>query len=254
MRFRRWPRPTAYRETPRKRAAFLRKQRLEREALPLFAEAIAARQRDVDEEMAHRQVWWIDRERELRRQRAARWREARAKLFVLHDSIRRKVRTLWRTCPYPADPASFADFLHQIAVGRLDPDRPPWVFHQKTQARITTNPATFDEAFRQIGRKSVGGGPSAAPTEEVLFCGNLGSGILLLTSRVRAIDPNAGFDILPDHRATDDGRTEHRVDIDVRGNCSVPDLSLIQRLAQAADTRPVVVRRVRPVAHAPGAQ
>src|SRR3546814_2850612 len=37
MRFRRWPRPTAYRETSRKRAAFLRKQRLEREALPLFA-------------------------------------------------------------------------------------------------------------------------------------------------------------------------------------------------------------------------
>lgn len=245
MRFRRWPRPTAYRETPRKRAAFLRKQRLEREALPLFADAIAARQRDVDEEMARRQVWWIDHERELRRQRAARWREARARLFVLPDPIRRKVRSLWRTCPYPADPASFADFLHQIAVGRLDPGHPPWVFHQKTQARITTNPATFDEAFRQIGRKSVGGGPSAAATEEVLFCGNLGSGILFLTSRVRAIDPNAGFDTLPDHRARDDGRTAHWVDIDVRGNCSDPDLSLIQRLAQAANTRPVVVRRVR---------
>ena len=56
MRFRRWPRPTAYRETPRKRAAFLRKQCLEREALPLFADAIAARQHSVDEEMARRHV------------------------------------------------------------------------------------------------------------------------------------------------------------------------------------------------------
>jgi hypothetical protein len=33
MRFRRWPRPTPYQVTPRKRAAFLRKQRLERQAL-----------------------------------------------------------------------------------------------------------------------------------------------------------------------------------------------------------------------------
>ena len=31
-----------------------------------------------------------------------------------------RVREIWRTCPYPADPASFADFLHQIAIGKLD--------------------------------------------------------------------------------------------------------------------------------------
>ena len=49
MRFRRWPRPTAYADTPRKRAAFLRKQRLECEALPLFADEIAATQRGFDE-------------------------------------------------------------------------------------------------------------------------------------------------------------------------------------------------------------
>ncbi len=40
MRFRRWHRPEPYRDTSRKRAAFLRKQRLEREALPLFADQI----------------------------------------------------------------------------------------------------------------------------------------------------------------------------------------------------------------------
>ncbi|MGN7712579.1 hypothetical protein [Agrobacterium radiobacter] len=42
MRFRRWHRPEPYGDTSRKRAAFLRKQRLERETLPLFAADIAA--------------------------------------------------------------------------------------------------------------------------------------------------------------------------------------------------------------------
>src|SRR3546814_12461278 len=71
MRFRRWPRPTAYRETSRKRAAFLRKQRLERAALPLFAAQIDARQHGIDEEMARRAIWWVDYERDRRDQRAA---------------------------------------------------------------------------------------------------------------------------------------------------------------------------------------
>jgi len=250
MRFRRWPRPTAYRETPRKRAAFLRKQHLEREALPLFADAIAARQHSVDEEMARRHVWWDEREHDQRDARAKRWREARVRLFALPDLLRAKVRGLWRTCPYPADPASFADFLHQIAVGRLNPDRPPWVFHQKSQARITANPATFNEAFRQIGRKLVGGGPDTSPTDELLFCGNLGSGILFLTSRVRLIGQNESFDTSSHHRLRDShvGRAGYWVDIEVRGGCSQTDLSLIKQLAQAADTRPVVVRHINPLA------
>ncbi|WP_052954795.1 hypothetical protein [Microvirga vignae] len=89
---------TAYRDTPRKRTAFLRKQRLEREALPLFAEAIAARQRSVDEEMARRHVWWNERERPAQRNaRAARRREARARLFALPDPLRGKVRDRWRS-------------------------------------------------------------------------------------------------------------------------------------------------------------
>jgi hypothetical protein len=250
MRFRRWPRPTAYRETPRKRAAFIRKQRLEREALPLFADAIAARQHSVEEEMARRHVWWDEREHDQRDARAARWREARARLFALPHPLRAKVRVLWRTCPYPADPASFADFLHQIAVGRLDPDRPPWVFHQKTQARITANPATFDEAFRQIGRKQVGGGTKTTTADERLFCGNLGSGIVFLTSRVRLTDANESFYTSSNHRLRDAhaDRAGHWVEIEVRGECSEMDLSLIEQLAQAADTRPVVVRHINPLA------
>ncbi|MGC8733099.1 MAG: hypothetical protein ACP5RC_12715 [Halothiobacillaceae bacterium] len=248
MRFRRWPTPTAYGDTSRKRAAFLRKQRLEREALPLFADQIGAGQHSVDEEMARRTVWWDDYERDRRNERAARWRDARARLFALPDTLRRRVREVWRTCPYPADPASFADFLHQIAVGRLDPARPPWVFHQKTSARITANPATFGEAFRQIGRKQVGGGPKTTPADELLFCGNLGSGVLFLTSRARLIDPNESFYTSSNHRLRKShvSRAGHWIDMEVRGDCSDADLALIERLAQAADTQPVVVRRILP--------
>ena len=247
MRFRRWPRPAAYGDTSRKRAAFLRKQRLEREALPLFADLIAATQRDVDEEMAYRALSWIEAERRQRDQRAVAWRRARAQLFALPDELRQQVRDLWRTCPYPADPASFADYLHQIAVGRLDPNRPPWVFHQAISARTTSNPATFDDAFRQIGRRKVGGGPKTTPADELLFCGNLGAGIIFLTTRVRLIDPNESFYTSSNHRLRDShvGRAGHWIDIEVRGECSDADFALIEHLAQAADTRPVLVRRVR---------
>ena len=68
MRFRPWPKPEPYRDTSRKRAAFKRKQRLEREALPLFADMIAAGQHSFDEKMARRHIWWEEREHEQRAQ------------------------------------------------------------------------------------------------------------------------------------------------------------------------------------------
>lgn len=52
MRFRRWPRLTSYEDTPRKRAAFLRKQHRECESLPLFVAIEQAHQHDVETEMA----------------------------------------------------------------------------------------------------------------------------------------------------------------------------------------------------------
>lgn len=254
MRFRRWHRPEPYMDTSRKRAAYLRKQRLEREALPLFADQIAAGQHGVDEEMARRAVWWDEAECRRRNERAAWWRKARTRLFALPDPLRHRIREIWRTCPYPADPASFADFLHQIAVGKLDPDRPPWIFHQELSARLTRNPTTFDEAFRRIGCRQVSGGPKTTPADELLFCGNLGSGILFLTSRVRLVDPNESFYTSSSHRLRDShvGRAGHWVDIAVRGECSDADLALIQFLAQGADTRPVVVRHIAPLARRTG--
>jgi hypothetical protein len=244
MRFRRWHRPEPYRDTSRKRAAFHRKQRLEREALPLFAEHIADGQHDVETEMARRAVWWDEAERERRRQRAATWRKARVRLFALPNALRRTVREIWRDCPYPADPSYFADLLHQIDVGRVDPHRPPWKFHAALKARITPYPSSFDAAFRQIGRRKIVG---LNTTEEMerLFCGNLGAGILFLRSRARPIECHDGICASPGHRPSDPdvGSGGHVVEIEVMGDRPDAHLAMIARIAQAADTRPVLVRR-----------
>ncbi|GAA4184805.1 hypothetical protein [Shinella granuli] len=240
MRFRRWHRPEPYGDTSRKRAAFLRKQRLEREALPLFAGDIAAGQHGVDEEMARRAVWWDEAEREHRDQRAVWWRKGRARLFTLPDGLRARVREIWRTCPYPADPASFADFLHQITVGKLDPWCPPWQFHPERTARITRDPSTFGEAFRRIGGRKAGIGPSAPVVDESLYCGNLGSGILFLRCRLRPVEAGENVHIVASHHPG----AAQRLEIEVRGACLDAELALIERLAQATETRPVVVQRV----------
>ena len=250
MRFRKWPRPEAYQETARKRAAFLAKQRREREALPLFANVVADGQHGVDEEIARRADWWPRQQQDGRDQRALRWREARARLFAFDDDTRRVIRDIWRTCPYPADPASFADLLHQIRVGKVDPRRPSWKFHAAVEPRTTPNPKSFDEAFRQIGRKKIGGGPKTTEADEFLFCGNLGTGILFLTSRVKLVDPNESFYTSSNHRLRDShvGSGGHWVDIEVRGPVTDAQLARIQQLAQAADERPVRVRRAeRPI-------
>lgn len=246
MRFHRWHRSEPYRDTSRKRAAFHRKQRLERAALPLFADQIAAGQHGVEEEMARRLVWWDQLERDRRRERAAWWRRGRARLFSFLDELRQTIRKVWWTCPYLADPANFADFLHQIAIGPLDPHRPPWIFHAATQPRITPDPSSFDAAFRPIGHRKIGGGPKTTEADEFLFCGNLGSGLLFLRSRVRLIEPHESFYTSSGHRLRDSkvGSGGHYVEIEVTGDCPDADLATVERLAQVADTRPVIVSRV----------
>lgn len=244
MRFKRWPRVEGYAETPRKRAAFMRSQRQKCEKLPLFAELIRETQHDVDTEMARRHESWPRAQQRNRDQRAAKWREARRRLWSHGDNMRQLLRSLWRECPYPADPAYLLDLFHQIDVGRVDPERPPWRFHPETKPWVTPNPASFDEAFRQIGRAKVGGGPKTIPADKFTFCGNIGSGFLILTSQVRLNEPNESFYTSSNHRLRDShvGRGGHWVDIEVFGKASDEDLATIQRLAQMADTRSVHVR------------
>lgn len=225
MRFRKWPKPTTYEETSRKRAAFVRKQRREREALPLLSDMIAATQHSVDEEMARRAVWWPEQQQRMRDERAAVWRRARARLFEFPDPVRRSIRRAWGDCPYPADPHSFADLLHQIRVGKLDPDRPPWKYHMRVEARTTPNPATFADAFKRVGQRKVEPAPGLPAVEAPHYCGNLGNGILFLD----AVPP-----------VQEDGV----ITLHVRGVCTDADIALIGQLAEVAERRPVKVVRV----------
>ncbi|MBB4000898.1 hypothetical protein [Aureimonas pseudogalii] len=244
MRFNRWPRVEGDNETPRKRAAFVRSQRQKCDKLPLFAELIRETQHDVDTEMARCHESWPIAQQRGRNERAARWRKARSKLWSHGDNMRQLLRALWRDCPYPADPTYLLDLFHKIDVGRVDPERPPWRFHPEIKPRVTLDPASFDEAFRQIGQSKVGGGPKTIPADKFIFCGNIGSGFLILHSMVRLVEPNESFYTSSNHRLRDShvGRSGHWVDLEVFGKVSDEDLARIERLAQMADTRPVIAR------------
>lgn len=163
------------------------------------------------------------------------------------DALRRCVREIWRTCPYPADPASFADFLHHIVVGKLDPARPPWIFHQEQSAQITRNPASFAEAFRQIGRRKLGVGPTNTSRRVAVLRQSRLRHPLSGLQEVRLLDSRQRTDCAFDPRLwCDSGNTDHWVEIEVCGPCSDADMILIERVAQAANTRPVIVQRIRP--------
>lgn len=128
MRFIRTQHYGPFEDTRRKRLALARKQRLEREALPLFAEQIATEQPNADVVMAQRAIQWDEYQQRTRDAKAAKWREARRRLFSYGDNIRPVLRRLWNECPYPGDPGYLVGFLHSYDVGRIDPDNPPWVY------------------------------------------------------------------------------------------------------------------------------
>ncbi|HZU91402.1 MAG TPA: hypothetical protein VE993_19275 [Stellaceae bacterium] len=245
MRFRRWPRVSAFEDTPRKRAALARSQEAQRERLPLLRELIAERQPGADEVMAQRAERWAKAQQEERDRRAQLWRQARAQLAGYGDDLRRRLITLWKDATYPADPAYLLDLLRAIDTGRIDLERPPWRFSKTLDPRVTPDPQSFDEAFRCIGRRRVGGGYKTIEHDEMTFVSNLGDGVIFLISRVRLINPNESFYTHANHRIRDShvGQSGHWIDIAVHGSCSDDELELIRRLAQEADNRPVVVRR-----------
>lgn len=113
-------------DTSRKRAALRRKQRLEREALPLLAELIAEVQPEEDAVMQARAVKWAEDEATSRKRRADRWREARRRLAALSRNEQAVLRDAWNRAPYPADPVYLLDFLHSYSVGRFDLDDLPF--------------------------------------------------------------------------------------------------------------------------------
>ncbi|OBY26783.1 hypothetical protein A9D60_17485 [Leisingera sp. JC1] len=125
MRFKPWPRH-AFTDTERKRAALRRKQRQERENLPLFAEQIAEEQPTEDQIMKERAEQWEAQEVRDRSGRAKKWREARRLIDALPNDERRAVRRAWDCAPYPADPSYLLSVLHSYSQGRIDLKRPPF--------------------------------------------------------------------------------------------------------------------------------
>lgn len=65
-------------DTARKRSALARRQIADREALPLFAAEIAARQKSPDDVMQARANAWAAQEARSRQRRADQWRRAAA--------------------------------------------------------------------------------------------------------------------------------------------------------------------------------
>ena len=125
MRFKPLPRHE-FTDTSRKRAALRRKQRIERESLPLFANQIAEEQPTEDQVMYERAQRWADQEARERSERAGEWRKARRMIDALPDSERRAVRRAWNCAPYPADPSYLLSVLHSYSQGRIDLKRPPF--------------------------------------------------------------------------------------------------------------------------------
>lgn len=236
MRFRRWPRPTRFEGTTRKRAALIRKQRLEREALPLFSDQIAVEQPAVDTVTHERGIDWIDAQRERRRDRAARWHDVRRRLFALDGALRAKVHRLWRNCPYPAD----LSFRRSLASGRTRPHRSGAAALGLPPDNICTDHAEPEALRRSVPQDRCVQGRGRTKNHRrrrtaLLWQSRLGNAVL--RSRVRLIDPNESFYTCSNHRLRDSyvGRAGHWVDIEVRGKCSDDDLSLIERLARDAD-------------------
>ncbi len=117
MRFHRHQRHE-FTDTPRKRAAVLRRQRKDREALPLFADEIAAEQPSVDKVMTDRAAYWIEREQRERAERARQWLEVRAKIRALPERERRLFLAFWNSHRwFPGTPSYCATVLHCYRKG-----------------------------------------------------------------------------------------------------------------------------------------
>lgn len=92
MKFHKRPDYGDFQDTHRKRLALERRQRREREALPLFADEIAESQPSADEVMRRRADEWIRDEQRERDRQARNWRSIRADIFDLPADKRQQIR------------------------------------------------------------------------------------------------------------------------------------------------------------------
>lgn len=167
MRFKPWPRH-AFTDTARKRAALRRKQRQERDTLPLFADQIAEEQPSEDQVMKERAEQWEAQELRDRSGRAKKWREARRLIDALPDEERHAVRRAWDCAPYPADPSYLLSVLHSYSLGRIDLKRPPFPLSRTNAsgARIANLFASSDLFVTILKARDIASDPDRHPLAE----------------------------------------------------------------------------------------
>ncbi len=121
MLYKRYPPLPAYEDTRRKRLGVLRSQQRQRDALPLFADMIAATQPCVDAVMTERAEQAAKFAQQLRDNQAASWRKVRTIFYTLAPADRAKIKRLFELGKFvPRDPGMYFYYLREAKAGRLD--------------------------------------------------------------------------------------------------------------------------------------
>jgi hypothetical protein len=113
MRFDRYPR-IAFEWTARKAAAALRRQKAERDALPLFAAQVAAAQPALEVVQAQREREARESDVQRRRLVAAEWRRGRRALRALPPAERTAVLAGWQASGCPGSGEYLAERVWQV--------------------------------------------------------------------------------------------------------------------------------------------
>lgn len=114
MLFDKFPNYEGFRDTDRKRAGVLRKQRAERDAYPLFATQVAAEQPSVDSVMEKRRVLAMSSLTSQRDFNAKWWRKARAKYFELSQEEKAQVRDRWQRWVGPRNQSCLMYLMSEV--------------------------------------------------------------------------------------------------------------------------------------------
>lgn len=131
MRFRRQERYGPRQLTERQRAAYARKLVKEQNRYPLFAEHIAAEQRDINQEASHREQLSLKFEQRQRDFTAGVWRSARALYFAQPDDVRARIISKWRAWTGPCTAVHFASMVDVESgeqarrLARIEAERAP---------------------------------------------------------------------------------------------------------------------------------
>ncbi len=173
------PKPRPFEESPRKLANIDRKQKRERDALPLLAPLIAEHQPSATQQLQSYGHRWHQTQHNRRHELAQVWKRARAAFYTLPPAARVATRHSWNTSPYPKSAYSFADFIHAIVTGKSTPEAQPWVIKAPVIFRDYRG-GSFATLFKPVPLPARFDPAQPFASLPATFCGNLGHGILFL--------------------------------------------------------------------------